>query len=308
MHCFRILKKRRILKKEKMILVTGSAGMVGSYAQEAFSDYNLMLTDIVDGYLYLDVQDRSAVFELINSKKPDYVCHLAAATDVDRCELEPDWAFRVNAEGTRNIALACKESGITMIYISTGAVFSGEKKTPYRENDHISPSNKYGVSKHEGEKIVQSLLNRFYIIRASWMIGGGCIDKKFVGKVMHKIMLGEKNIKVVNDKFGSITYAKDLLYGIRELIKTDKCGTYHMTNGGMCSRYDIAKEIVNILGKSEVEIIPVSSDEFPLPAPRGYSEALENYRLNLMGLNHMSPWKEALKEYIKEELLPSCNR
>ena len=290
------------MKKEKAILVTGSAGMVGSYAQEIFSDYNLMLTDIVDGYLYLDVQDRSAVFELIKSKKPDYVCHLAAATDVDRCELEPDWAFRINTEGTRNVALACKESGATMIYISTGAVFSGEKQSPYKETDQPFPSNKYGVTKYEGEKLAQSILDRFYIIRASWMIGGGRIDKKFVGKVMHKIMSGEKNIKVVNDKFGSLTYAKDLLYGIRELIKTDKCGTYHMTNGGMCSRYDIAKEIVNILGKAEVEIIPVSSDEFPLSAPRGRSEALENYNLNKIGLNCMRPWREALRDYVGENI------
>jgi len=290
------------LKKEKKILVTGSAGMVGSYAQEAFSDYNLMLTDIVDGYLYLDVQDKSAVFELIKSKKPDYVCHLAAATDVDRCELEPDWVFRINAEGTRNIALACKESDITMIYISTGAVFNGEKRTPYREADHASPLNKYGITKYEGEKIVQSILDRFYIIRASWMIGGGRNDKKFVGKVIRKIMSGEKSIKAVNDKFGSITYGKDFLYGIKELIKTDRFGTYHMTNGGMHSRYDMAREIVNILGRNDIEIEPVSSIEFHLPAPRGRSEALENYNLNKVGLNCMRPWREALRDYIRENI------
>ncbi len=197
-------KKEAYFEKRKMILVTGAAGMVGNYAQEAFSDYDLMLTDITDGCLYLDVQDRPKVLELIKSKKPDYVCHLAAATDVDRCEVEPDWAFRANAEGTRNIALTCKESGITMIYISIGAVFSGEKEIPYRDTDQVPLSNKYGVSKYEGEKIVQLLLNRFYIIRASWMVGGGRTDKKSVGKIINKIISGEMHLKVVNDKFGSI--------------------------------------------------------------------------------------------------------
>lgn len=292
---------------EKCILVTGAGGMVGSYASHVFGDFNLILTDIVDGYVYLNVENRGSIQKLIESKKPDYVLHLAAATDVDRCETEPEWANHVNAEGTRNIALACKDFDIPMVYISTGAVFDGNKETPYIETDNVSPSNKYGLSKYEGERIVTSLLDKFYIVRASWMIGGGKTDKKFVGKVTQKIMSGEKHIKVVNDKFGSITYAKDLLCGIKELIGTNRFGLYHMTNGGMYSRYDIAMEMVNILGKSDVEIVSVTSDQFPLPAPRGRSEALENRNLNLMRLNRMRPWKEALKEYITRELLTLYN-
>ncbi len=261
------------------------------------------MTDIVNGYIYLDVENRGSMQKLIESKKPDYVLHLAAATDVDRCETEPEWANHVNAEGTRNVALACKNFDIPMVYISTGAVFDGNKETPYIETDSVSPSNKYGLSKYEGEKMVGPLLDRCYIVRASWMIGGGKTDKKFVGKVMQKIMSGDKRIKVVNDKFGSITYAKDLLRGIKELIKTGKFGVYHMTNEGMRSRYDIAREMVDILGKSDVEIVPITSDEFPLPAPRGRSEALENRNLNLMRLNRMRPWKDALREYITKEML-----
>lgn len=289
---------------KKVLLVTGAGGMVGSYAKDVFKDFHLILTDIIDGYAYLDVQSRESVRQLIKKEKLDYVLHLAAATDVDRCETEPEWANRVNAEGTRNIALACKDFDIPMVYISTGAVFDGNKEAPYIESDSISPSNKYGTSKYEGERIVKSLLKRFYIVRASWMIGGGKTDKKFVGKVMQKIMSGEKNIKIVNDKFGTITYAKDLLRGIRELIKTDKFGIYHMTNGGMYSRYEIAKEMVSISGEKDIKLDSVSSDAFPLPAPRGRSEALENHNLNNMGLNHMKPWKEALREYITDELLP----
>ncbi|MFC1623859.1 dTDP-4-dehydrorhamnose reductase [Candidatus Omnitrophota bacterium] len=290
--------------KHITLLVTGAGGMVGSYATSVFGDSNLTLTDVIDGYFYLSVEDSISVEKLIDDIRPDFVLHLAAATDVDKCEIEQEWAFRVNREGTRNVALACKKSNSTMIYVSTGAVFNGEKKNPYIEIDPASSLNKYGISKYEGEMVIKSLLEKYYIVRASWMIGGGKNDKKFVGKIMQKIMSGEKSIKVVNDKFGSITYARDLLYRIKELIKTDRFGTYHMTNEGMHSRYDIAKEIVNILGKADVRIIPVSSDEFPLPAPRSRSEALENRNLKLMNLNLMQPWKDALKEYIKDELLP----
>ena len=277
--------------------------MVGSYVRKVFHDFDLTLTDITGAHTYLNVEDRDAVRKLIDRVKPDYVLHLAAATDVDRCELEPEWAKRVNVEGAKNVALGCKALNIPMIYISTGAVFNGEKKEPYVETDKVSPSNKYGVSKYEGERIVESLLSRFYIVRASWMIGGGKNDKKFVRKIMDKIMSEVKSIKAVNDKFGSITYAKDLLCGIKELIKTERFGIYHMTNEGVHSRYDIAKEMLNILGKSDVEIVPVSSDEFPLPAPRGRSEAMENYNLGLINLNYMRPWRDALKEYIETELL-----
>lgn len=294
--------------RDKTILVTGAGGMVGSYVREVFEDFDLVLTDIVDGYIYLDVKDKASVRKSVDKAKPAYVFHLAAATDVDRCELEPEWARKVNTEGTKNLAHVCKESGSTMIYISTGAVFDGDKKVPYIEDDKVSPSNKYGVSKFGGEQIVKSLLNKFYIVRASWMIGGGRNDKKFVRKIMDKIMSGTNPIKAVNDKFGSITYAKELLYGIRELIKTDKFGTYHMTNEGMHSRYDIAKEMVSILGRPNVEIAPVVSDEFPLPAPRGRSEALENYNLDRINLNCMSAWKEALREYITGELITVYNR
>jgi len=290
--------------KPKTLLVTGAGGMVGRYVGEVFLDFDLILTDIIEGYLYLNIEDRVSVKELVERTKPDYMLHLAAATDVDRCELEPEWAHRVNVEGTKGVVLLCKELNIPLIYVSTGAVFNGEKKTPYIETDPVSPSNKYAFSKYEGERIVTSFLDRFYIVRASWMIGGGRNDKKFVGKIIHKIMSGERHIKAVDDKFGSITYAKDLLYGIKELIKTDKFGVYHMSNGGMYSRYDIAREIKDILDEKDVKVASASSDEFPLPAPRGRSEALENYNLNLMNLNCMRPWREALKEYIEHELIP----
>src|SRR6266850_2232773 len=119
------------MTSKRRLLVTGAAGMVGGYVPQVFHDWHTTLTDISDGYTRLDIQDPSAVMSIIEEARPDVVLHLAAATDVDRCEQDPDWAFRVNAIGTQNIALACQQRSTPLVYISSAAVFSGEKSEPY---------------------------------------------------------------------------------------------------------------------------------------------------------------------------------
>lgn len=275
------------------LLVTGASGMVGGYIKRVFDNAECILTDIDT----LNICNRENVFNLVEEAKPDVILHLAAATDVDKCELNPDWAFQTNTAGTENIVLASKESKATLVFLSSGAVFDGMKSTPYTELDDVNPANIYGKTKLEAEKVVQSALKHYFIIRAGWMIGGGKKDVKFVGKIIRKMMHSE-SVNVVNDKFGSLTYAKDLLSGIKVLLTTDKFGLYHMVNQGMVSRFDIALEIKNILSPKKVKILPVSSESFPLPAPRGRSEALENFRLNQSGLYQMRDWKEALKDYL----------
>ena len=291
------------IKMEK-ILVTGAGGMVGSYVPEVFRDREFILTDILDGFVFLDVRDPAAVMAQVASARPDLVMHLAAATDVDRCEQEPDWAYASNAIGTQNVALACLEHNIPLVYISTAAVFSGDKPDPYTEFDIPRPANLYGNSKLAGENIVASLLQRYYIVRAGWMIGGGEKDRKFVGKIARLICEGKNPLKVVNDKWGSPTYAKDLLTGIRRLIQTGYYGLYHMVNKGCCSRYEVALLIQGILQCPELTINPVSSKEFPLPAPRARSEAMRNLKLDLLGLNTMRSWEEAVIDYVRMELVP----
>jgi len=297
------------MEVERM-LVTGAAGMVGSYVREVFDGIDLTLTDIeIKGdLLHLDVRDPDAVMQTVQETSPDVVLHLAAATDVDRCEQEPDWAYHTNTLGTQNVALACQASGSVMVYISTAGVFWGDKPEPYTEFDDPRPMNVYGNSKLRGAQILASLLNRFYIVRAGWMIGGSRKDKKFVGKIMRKIVGGEKHLRVVDDKFGNPTYAKDLLQGIRRLLNTDYYGLYHMVNTGMVSRYQIALAIRDILARPDIEIEPVSSAFFPLPAPRARSEAMRNYKLDLLGLNYMRPWQAALREYLETEFLPAYDR
>jgi dTDP-4-dehydrorhamnose reductase len=277
-----------------MILVTGAKGMVGSYLKEVYPKEELYLTDIEE----LDICKKEEVFSTIERVRPSMIIHLAAETNVDRCEIEIDHAYRVNFLGTYFIALACQKYDLVMVYISTGGVFDGKKIEPYTEFDTPNPLSIYGKTKLEGEHAVTSLLNRYFIIRAGWMIGGGKKDKKFVGKIVQ--LMNEKNeISVVNDKFGTITYAKELVLNMQELIKTKFYGLYHMANSGVCSRYDIALEIAKILNK-DILIKPISSASFPLPAPRARSEAIRNYKLELMGLNRMKEWRDSLRDYLKE--------
>jgi dTDP-4-dehydrorhamnose reductase len=285
------------------ILVTGATGVVGGYVSEVFSDHDLVLTDLAGDVDRLDVADAPAVRKLVLDTKPDVVIHLAAVTDVDLCEKEPDLAYRTNAIGTQNVALASQAAGAVLVYTSTAGVFSGDKLDPYHEFDVPAPANVYGHSKLGGERIVQTLLNRFYIVRAGWMVGGGAKDRKFVGKILEFIDRGDTRLQGVDDKLGSPTYARDLVRGIRALLETEYFGLYHLVNsGGNCSRYDVAVELCQILGRDDIEVEPVSSAHFPLPAPRARSEAMVNLKLQLLGIDSMPHWREALKSYVTEEL------
>jgi dTDP-4-dehydrorhamnose reductase len=285
------------------ILVTGAAGMLGSalcptLMQRGHTVFATDLAPVDEGIECLDVRSYKQIEEIVGKVKPDMVMHLAAETDVDKCELEPDHAFLTNTIGTQNVALVCQKESIVMVYISTIGVFYGDKPEPYTEFDNPNPINVYGRSKLEGEKIVQSLLERYYMVRAGWMIGGGPKrDKKFVGKII-KRMNETTVLKVVNDKIGSPTYTVDFSRCLADLIETGYYGLYHCTNKGYGSRFDVAKKIVDFLGRSDVTVEPVGSAYFPLPAARARSEMSRNYKLELLGKDTMRNWEDALKEYI----------
>ncbi|MDA0733973.1 MAG: dTDP-4-dehydrorhamnose reductase [Chloroflexi bacterium] len=291
----------------RKMLVTGAGGMVGSYVPEVFKDYDLVLTNTVEGYIHLDVRHPSDVTRMVADLKPDVILHLAAATDVDQCERDPDEAFHTNAIGTQNIALACQEFDVPLVYVSTAGVFWGDKPEPYNEFDVPRPANVYGQSKLAGEQIVSSLLQHYYIVRAGWMVGGGAKDKKFVGQISRLMMQGTNPLKIVDDKIGSPTYAKDLLGGIHALLETRYYGLYHLVNQGQCSRYDVGLLIRDVLQRPDIEILPVSSAYFPLPAPRARSEAMRNLKLELLGVHQMRDWQEALTEYIVTQLAPTLS-
>jgi dTDP-4-dehydrorhamnose reductase len=248
----------------------------------------------------MDVRDPDATVRTARKIAPDLIVHLAALTDVDECERNPDAAYLSNAIGTRNVALACQETGAVMAYISTIAVFDGQKPEPYNEFDAPNPQSIYSRSKFEGEAFVRSLLNRYYVIRAGWMFGGQALDKKFVAKIL-ALAQERPQLKVVDDKFGSPTYTRDMAAAIHTLTSTGYYGTYHLVGTGEpCSRLEFARAILACAGITTCQIEPVNSASFPLAAPRPRMEAARNHHTELLGMRLMRPWREALCEYVTE--------
>jgi dTDP-4-dehydrorhamnose reductase len=287
------------------ILITGAAGMLGVAVVGALKRRDCeILATVRPGHpgveIPMDIGEWESVRQVIGRHQPSLVLHLAAETDVDRCEREPDHAYATNAFATENVARACRENGAEMVYISTANVFDGEKIEPYTEYDAPGSLNAYGKSKRAGERVVEQMLDAYYIFRAGWMVGGWEIDKKFVYKMV-QLCRTENELKVVNDKIGSPTFTGDFADVMLAAIETRRYGLYHLANQGCASRWEIACEIVRLLGKDgQIEVTPVSSAEFPLPAPRPRSEMLRNFKLELLGLDGMPHWKDSLREYIEQ--------
>jgi dTDP-4-dehydrorhamnose reductase len=291
------------------ILVTGSGGMLGSAVVPYFREKGHVVNStsrrknsvVVDQVL--DVTDFDSYKQFIEADKPDLILHLAAETSLEFCEENPDKAYATNAIGTYNAAILSNTYDIKLVYISTAGVFDGKKKEPYTEFDEPNPIMVYGRSKFEGEKYVREHCNKYYIVRAGWMVGGLEKDKKFVSLIVNQVIEGKKEIFAVNDKFGAPTYAPYFAENLMTLVNTEFYGTYHMVCEGYGSRYDVAKEIISILGKeNEISLTPVGSDHFKETyyAPRPESECLRNYMLHLRGINQMGDWKKALAQYVKD--------
>lgn len=282
--------------KTKTILVTGGDGMVGSYVSKTFNSKNYEV--VIAGKGVIDVTNKKSIEKQIKKLNPSLIIHLAAKTNVDECEKDPESAFLINYEGTKNVADICKKYGSVFVYVSTSAVFNGKKKS-FSEKDAPNPVNIYGKSKLAGEKYIQDNLEKYYIVRAGWMIGGGKKEKKFISYIINQIN-SSKSIKVVNDKFGTITYAKEFVEFIKKLFeKSHPYGTYHFGSRGVCSRFDIAKKIVDILDK-KVDIIPVSSKEFSSNffAPRPKNEVLRT-----VNQKFTSTWRKSLYNYLSNEII-----
>jgi dTDP-4-dehydrorhamnose reductase len=283
----------------KRVLVTGAKGMLGVDLCSIFArHFDLRAVDVDE----MDVCRADSVFDTFDSFKPDLVIHLAALTDVDVCEKDPNLAYQVNAIGSQLIALACQKHNAELVYLSSVSVFGGEKHEAYTEFDTPYPVSHYSRSKYQGELIVQSLLHRYYIVRAGWMFGGGMRDKKFVARII-ELARAKPMLQIVNDKFGSPTYTGDIANGILQLINTGWYGAYNMVNtGAPASRYEVAQKILEYANITSCELQPVSSAQFPLSAPRPRMEAARNLRLELLGLTLMRSWLEALREYILKVL------
>lgn len=284
-----------------MILATGSAGMTGSHLLEVFNPEELVRTDLreSEGISRMDIRDPEDINRVMERVRPRLVIHLAAETDVDLCQKDPDHAYRTNYLGTMNLALACRRFDAELAYVSTAGVFDGTNSDPYTEFDAPNPVNTYARSKLEGERIVQALVPRHYVLRAGWMFGGNTKDKKFVGKIAAQCLDNGTVAKVraVNDKVGSPTYAHDFLAHLAMVTGTGYYGTYHLVNRGKATRYDVATEVANFL-QVGATVEAVSSGEFVLPAQRPSSEYARSYKLELLGLPTLRDWRLALRDYL----------
>jgi dTDP-4-dehydrorhamnose reductase len=279
------------------VLVTGANGMLGiDLSREFAASHQVVPTNTRE----MDVTEPDVVFRVFEEVQPQIVVHLAGATDVDRCEREPDWAYRTNTLGVRNVALACQRTGSDLVYMSTLAVFDGNKSEPYTEFDSPNPQSVYSRSKYQAECVVRTVLYRHYIVRAGWLFGGHAGDKKFVAKIL-ELARQRSSLQVVDDKFGSPTYTVDLSKGLLKLIETGLYGCYHMVGGGAyCSRLEFARAVLEAAAITSCKLEPVSSAYFPLAAPRPRMEAGRNYHLELAGMDPIRPWRDALAEYVWE--------
>jgi len=316
---------------KQRVLIIGSSGMLGvDLCQELIRDYDVIGADVIaspvperrsrDWYrakqsYKCDITKKIEVSNTVAKVKPSTVIHAAAWTDVDGCELNPKKAYKINSEGTKNVALACKAMNATLIYLSTDFVFAGKRKNPYKETDKTGPLGIYADSKLKGEAEIKKILKKYFILRTSWLYGKH--GKNFVDTILSKAK-SEKVLKVVDDQVGSPTYTKDLARAIHELIdkifvqrtaysvqrnstqyavRSTQYGTYHVSNAGSISWYNYAKEILRLSG-SRTKVMPISSKELDRPAKRPEMSVLDNSKFVKFTGYKMRNWQKALKEYV----------
>lgn len=275
----------------KKIWITGAEGHIGTALLDLLEgvEYQLLPTDIEE----VDITKIDEVTQFVHVNRPDVVINCAGLTDVQECENNVDEAYRVNAIGMRNVALAANEVNAKVIQISTDDVFDKESRVPYNEFDNVHPRTIYGKSKEAGEKILTQLLNRFVIIRSSWIYG---IGRDFVDEVLRNVGQG-KTMEVPNNQYAAPTSAKELAKVIRYFIDNEEYGLYHVVCPGSCSRYEFARTILEYSGKAgELDLYPVVIEDSARPT---YS-VLDNMMLRLTGIEEPKDWKAALKEYLDE--------
>ena len=275
------------------VLVTGINGQLGHDVMRELEKrgHEAVGVDIEE----MDITDAACVRRVMTRMVPEAVIHCSAYTAVDRAEEEVELCRRVNAEGTKNVAEVCAELDCKLLYLSTDYIFSGEGERPWEPGDEPDPLNVYGLTKYEGEQEIKSRINKFFIVRISWVFGVN--GNNFIKTMLR---LGRENgaVRVVDDQIGSPTYTYDLAVLLVDMIETEKYGEYHATNEGVCSWYEFAKEIFAVAGMSEVEVTPVSSEEFPVKAKRPKNSRMSKEELVKNGFNKLPSWQDAVKRYV----------
>ncbi len=299
------------------VFVTGVGGQLGHDLINELSKRNIecvgsdlaeKYSGIMDGsaavsapYVSLDITDREAVMKTVGEIKPDVIMHCAAWTAVDAAEDDDkrDIVFRVNANGTENIADACKMTGACMLYLSTDYVFDGKGEKPWDPDcTDYAPLSVYGLSKLRGEEAVRERLTKYFIVRIAWVFGLN--GKNFI-RTMLKLSETHDELRVVSDQIGTPTYTYDLARLLVDMILTDKYGTYHATNeGGYISWADFAEEIMRKAGRS-TKINRVTTEEYGVSkAARPFNSRLDRSKLTANGFTPLPDWRDALNRFLKE--------
>ncbi len=290
------------------IMITGAIGQLGADCVQVLNEtHEVMAVDLEE----LDITRLSDVETMVKDFTPDIILNCAAYTQVDNCETDKEQSWKINVTGTKNLARCAAKHGGRFIHISTDYVFDGMKKVPepYVEEDEPHPLSYYGITKYESEKVVRQTTDRHMIIRTAWLYG---VNGYNFLKTMLKLVLGNPNnkIKVVNDQFGSPTWSHRLALQIARIIDENGQGTYHATAEGYCTWYELA---IYFLKKMEVPhtVIPCTSEEYPMPAPRPKNSILENRHLKEKGVNIMKNWQDDLDQFVddfKERLLSEASK
>ena len=276
------------------VWIVGSGSQVGSAINDVLDPLEMEVfnTDKDE----LDITDIDEVLSFGEINRADVIINCAAITDPVLCEKEPEFAFRVNALGARNLSIVARKTGAKLVQLSTDDVFDGLTKSPYTEFDETHPVSMYGKSKRAGEAYVKEFTHKHFIVRSNWVYGKD--GKNFVNDIL-ALADKEKEFSVASDQFGSPTSAKDLARIILHLIRTNEYGTYHATCQGVCSRYEFASEILKLSGK-DMTLKPVPTTEAILSAGRPAYAVLDNFILRIIDVYQMPTWKESLKEYMSE--------
>lgn len=276
------------------VLVTGAKGQLGTDLMAELAKRGMIGigVDVEE----MDITNADICRKVILESNVDAVIHCAAYTAVDAAEDNVELCRKINGEGTRNVALGCKEAGVKMMYISTDYVFDGQGTRPWEPDDERAPLNVYGLTKYEGELAVEELLDNFFTVRIAWVFG--VAGKNFI-KTMLRLGKERGAVSVVNDQIGSPTYTYDLARLLVDMIQTDRYGRYHATNEGLCSWYEFAAEIFRQAGMDEVKVTPVSSDQFPAKAVRPANSRMSKEKLSDNGFDRLPTWQDALGRYLK---------
>ncbi len=285
------------LGQEVMAQLAAEAGPFGTPLPERLHHATVLAVDVED----LDIADREAAMAYVRRHQPDTVINCAAYTNVDGCEADPDAAYRANALGPRNLALACEEVGAQLIHVSTDYVFSGTENggVPLDEAAMPGPVSAYGRTKWLGEQYVQQFCRRWAIVRTAWLYGYK--GKNFV-KTMVRLGGTQGSVAVVDDQRGNPTNAADLAWHLLKLAAGRECGLYHCTGNGVCSWAEFAAEIMRLAGLG-CTVTPCTSAEYaalhPQTAKRPAWSALENRALRCTVGDEMRDWKTALADYFE---------